>query len=264
MGRMGLVLEMRQGRYAVLEADLENGGPTTLGVLLQDPETDQLHVRLRRDWEFIAQDDPVLPYLEEDLSLKAAEWGAEKLFSWLEENLSANLRTTDRQSIVVDDFDRALNRLYAKNIRSTRGAATHIPRYTLQVAAGRLLDNAEVESMDWEEAPPNVPRVTREMFAAEIVGDSMEPLIPNGSICLFRTGVVGSRNGKLVLVEELGRGGNDRYTVKRYKSKKSADGGSWKQDSILLEPLNPEHRAFELNAEEEKYRVIAEFVQVLY
>jgi SOS-response transcriptional repressor LexA len=263
---MSLLVALRQGRYAVLQGELEDRGLTALGILLEDPETNQLHVRLRRDWDSIAADDPVLPYLEDDLTQKAQEWGAEKLFAWLEENLSANLRTTDRQSVAVDDFDRTLNRLYAKTIQSTRGAATHIPRYTLQVAAGRLLENAEIEDepADWEEAPPNMPRVTSDMFAAEIVGDSMQPHIPNGSICLFRIGVVGSRNGRLVLVEEMGRGVNDRYTVKRYKSTKSQQGDSWKQDSILLEPLNPEHRAFELKPEEDRYRIIAEFLQVLY
>jgi phage repressor protein C with HTH and peptisase S24 domain len=92
----------------------------------------------------------------------------------------------------------------------------------------------------------------------------MEPEIPNGSVCLFRYSVAGSRQGRLVLVEELGRGANDRYTVKRYRSIKSRQGESWGHDKIILEPLNPEHQAFELNPEEERYRIIAEFVRVLY
>ena len=56
----------------------------------------------------------------------------------------------------------------------------------------------------------------------------MEPLIPDGSLCVFRSGVTGSRQGRLVLVEALGRGSNDRYTVKRYHSEKAQDSeGAW-------------------------------------
>ena len=76
------------------------------------------------------------------------------------------------------------------------------------------------------------------MFIARIVGRSMEPRIPDGSLCVFRAPVVGSREGRLVLVEALGRGSNDRYTVKRYHSEKTRPpDGSWSQALIRLEPL---------------------------
>ena len=41
------------------------------------------------------------------------------------------------------------------------------------------------------------------MFVARIAGRSMEPRIPDGSLCVFRAGVTGSREGRLVLVEYL-------------------------------------------------------------
>ena len=48
----------------------------------------------------------------------------------------------------------------------------------------------------------------------------MEPRIPDGSLCVFRHGVTGSRQGRLVLVENLETRGNNRYAVKRYQSRK--------------------------------------------
>src|SRR4051794_2449503 len=99
---MSSLLTLRQGRYAVLEAELENLGLTSLGILLEDPETNQVYIRLRRDWHEIAPDDPVLPLIEQELELRAAEMGAERFFAWIEENLSANLRTTDRETITVE------------------------------------------------------------------------------------------------------------------------------------------------------------------
>ena len=80
---------------------------------------------------------------------------------------------------------------------------------------------------------------------------------------MFRRGVTGSRQGRLVLAEDLGAGADDRYTVKRYRSKKVYSGDQWTHGEILLEPLNPEFDAWELKPEEERYRIIADFVQVL-
>jgi len=92
----------------------------------------------------------------------------------------------------------------------------------------------------------------------------MEPRIPDGSLCVFRQGVTGSRQGRLVLVEQLGGGANDRYTVKRYASRKTQrEDGSWSHEKITLEPLNPEFEAWTLDPEEEKFRIVAEFVRVL-
>lgn len=261
------LLTTHEGRYAVLEADLAVGGTEPIGVLLQDPETDHVHLRLRRDWEDVAGDDAeVFELLEEDLGAKVREMGAERLFSWLEDTLSGAVRLTDRRTILVRDFERTLNRLYSEHVRSIeRPGVTHIPRFTLQVAAGRFLDNAEVEAEGFVEAPPDLTRLTDDMFAAEIVGTSMEPHIPDGSVCLFRQFGAGTRQGRLVLVEELGRGANDRYTVKRYVSEKKQSEEGWRHTVIRLEPLNPEHQAWELDPEgEDRYRILAEFVRVLY
>jgi len=148
--------------------------------------------------------------------------------------------------------------------KTVRPFVTHLPRYSLAVAAGKFLENQEVFEEDWEEAPPGLSP-TPAMFVARIVGRSMEPRIPDGSLCVFRAGVTGSREGRLVLVEYLGGGTNDRYTVKVYHSIKVLHpDGTWQHDAIQLRPLNPEFEAWELTPEENRFRIVAEFVQVLY
>jgi SOS-response transcriptional repressor LexA len=258
------VLSTSQGRYSILEADFAGAGTVAIGVLLEDPASGAVHIRLRRDWESIAgpDDAEVFEALEDDLAGKAAEMGSERFFAWLEDTLSNTIRLSDREAVLVRNFDRTLNRLYSEHVQSTVSARTHVPRLSLRVAAGQFLDNEEVEAAGYEELPATM-RSASGLFAAEIVGTSMEPDIPNGSICLFRPFGAGTRNGKLVLVEE--RGANDRYTVKRYVSEKTRrpDGG-WGHGRIRLEPLNPEHQAWDLEADEDRYRVIAEFVTVLY
>jgi SOS-response transcriptional repressor LexA len=258
-----------RARYALLTVNLPGAENAVAGVLLEDPATDQVHLRLRRDWEAVAPDESdVLSELESDLAAKARESGAAALFDYLESSLSNIVQVTDRRETMVGDgvgnFDRALARLYREHVLSkVREYITHLPRYSLAVAAGPFLENAEVEAQGWEEVPANL-RLTPDMFVARIQGRSMEPSIPDGALCVFRRGVTGSRQGRLVLVEALGGGANDRYTVKRYRSEKAHHpDGTWSHDRIRLEPLNPGFEAWDLNHEEDRYRILAEFVQVV-
>jgi phage repressor protein C with HTH and peptisase S24 domain len=190
--------------------------------------------------------------------------GADRLLKHLEDTLSNTIRISDRREVMVESCERALARLYRQHVQATvHEFVTHLPRYSLQAAAGKFLENQEVTAEGWEEAPADL-KLTPEMFVARILGRSMEPKIPDGSLCVFRRGVAGSRQGRLVLVEYLGGGANDRYTVKRYRSEKlQREDGTWAHERIILEPLNPEFEEWELDPEEERFRIIAEFVRVL-
>ncbi len=105
------------------------------------------------------------------------------------------------------------------------------------------------------------------MFVARVVGRSMEPLIPDGSLCVFRHGVVGSRQGKLLLIQNSGASASGgEFTVKRYTSRKTASEEGWRHERIRLEPLNPEFEAWDLDPselEDGPYRVAGEFLRVL-
>src|SRR5437588_7067982 len=155
-------------QYAILAADLVGRGSTPLGILLEDVQNDTLYVRLRHDWQAIADEEEteVLRLLEDDLEAKARELGAGRLLAWLEENASASITVTDRSSVLVEDFPRALDRLYRQHVRSeVRRFVTHLPRYSLQVAAGKFLENEEVTEQGWEEMPPDL-RLAPDMFVA--------------------------------------------------------------------------------------------------
>ncbi len=57
------------------------------------------------------------------------------------------------------------------------------------------------------------------IFVARLSGTSVEPLIPDSSWCVFRPCPVGSREGRIVLVQfvSLGAGENDgQFTVNKY------------------------------------------------
>jgi SOS-response transcriptional repressor LexA len=259
------ILEIHAGQYALVQADLPAQGLVNLGVLLQDPASDSLHLRFRRDLDSLAgeEDLEVLTALARDLERKAAEMGSEKLFEYLEDTLSGSIRITDREPVMVEAFDRAVDRLYREHVQTNvLEFRTHLPRYSLQVAAGPFLANREVSEQGWVETPEDL-RLAPDMFVAQIAGHSMEPLISDGSLCVFRRGVAGSRQGRLVLVENLETAGDNRYTVKRYLSEKVEGSEEWRHKRIRLESLNPNYPSWDLDPDEDKYRIIAEFVRVL-
>ncbi|MBV8844810.1 MAG: LexA family transcriptional regulator [Bryobacterales bacterium] len=259
------IVETQPGRLCILEVEKPGGDVMPVGVLLIDPAHDKLYVRVRRDWDnILPEESDVLEAMEKGLAHLANEIGAVALLEYLQATLSNTFRMSEPGDIMVEDFERAVARLYRRHVPSTiRPFVTHLPRYAVAVAAGKFLDNQEVVEEDWIEAPEDL-KLTPGMFIARIAGRSMEPKISDGSLCVFRAPVVGSRQGRLVLVEALGRGNNDRYTVKRYRSEKSQlPSGAWSHDRIRLEPLNPEFEAWDLAPEEDRYRIFAEFLRVL-
>ena len=241
-------------KYSLLQAEQPGQGLVTLGVLLQDSERDELYLRIRRDLDTLAgEDTDILTGLAEDLSGKAQEMGAERLLACLEDTLSNTIRVTDREPVLVHNFEWSLNRLFRQHVESNvRRFETHLPIYSLRAAAGRFLENEEVSEEGWEEIPKNLrEKLYPDMFVAHIAGHSMEPRIPDGSLCVFRAGVTGSRTGRLVLAEDRSING---FSVKRYKRE---------ADTVWLESLNPDYPSWRLDPDEAKYRILAEFICVL-
>ena len=93
--------------------------------------------------------------------------GAAQFFRHLENTLSNTVAVTDRRDAIVDDFPRALNRLYRQHVQAeVQEFVTHLPRYSLMVAAGPFLDNKEITEEAWEEAPAGLRLSRRRDCAA--------------------------------------------------------------------------------------------------
>jgi SOS-response transcriptional repressor LexA len=144
---------------------------------------------------------------------------------------------------------------------------TCVPLVPLNAAAGAFSDPQHIEGDNWEWVAIDTKRRLRPgMFVAQVVGKSMEPTIPDGSYCLFRAPVTGTRQGKIVLVQlrdSIDPDNGERYTVKRYLSEKVTDGDSWRHVRITLKPINPDFQPIEITAAEDgELQVVAEFVEV--
>lgn len=143
-----------------------------------------------------------------------------------------------------------------------------IPLYDLKVAAGEFGEIQNVEDVDWISLPDNI-RPNEDLFACQVIGNSMNKIIPNGAICLFKKYTGGSRNGQIVLVESTDIHDEDFgscYTIKEYESKKTQDEYGWKHQTILLKPrsYDDSYQQIVLKDEELKnFKVIGTFEKVL-
>lgn len=156
----------------------------------------------------------------------------------------------------------------AADVVEIRPYVNSVPLYDLEVAAGDFSSVQKAEQREWHIVPDDVS-VTESLFACRVVGESMNRIIPSGSICLFRIERGGSRNGKIVLVEHSDNIEGDigsNYTVKEYQSIKRQDEEGWEHKEISLIPRSNDPSFESIVLTEDKsseYRVIGEFLQVL-
>jgi hypothetical protein len=146
-----------------------------------------------------------------------------------------------------------------------------VPLMPLKAAAGdfgepKTLRDEEWD-LDWVEIYKG-RRLRKGMFVAQVLGKSMDPMIPDGAYCLFCSQVEGTRQGRTVVVllrdttdPETGQ----RFTVKRYESEKAvSEDGTWRHVRVLLKPVNRDFQPIELTCEDEgSVEVVAEMIEVL-
>jgi SOS-response transcriptional repressor LexA len=167
----------------------------------------------------------------------------------------------ESEVLVASDFSAMVQPRVAKSARYT----THVPVFDLVAAAGGFGTESLPEEIGWVEVTGH--NVKPGMFAARVVGESMQPRIPSGSLCLFGPCPAGTRQGRLLLVQlnthsDPEDGG--RYTVKRYHSTKRATQNGWEHQAIELQPLNPKYSPIDVDENvAADLRVLGEFLMVL-
>ncbi len=251
----------RRVEYRVLEALGEK-----CGVVVCDPETDECAFRFREDIDdFAGEEKDLLGALLEQLRTYGEEMGGAALLRWMDENLSNFLRVSDPAQAIGIDLERTAQALYRRIVSSSvRQYQTHLPLIPIELAAGGFGPDKAKEAEEWVEARvPGRRRLSEDLFVVRVQGHSMEPDIPDGSLCVFRSYYGGSRKNGIFIVQRmatLDEGGE--FTLKRYSSEKVADGGTWRHKQITMHPENPEYQDWDLR-EDERYVTIAEFVCVL-
>lgn len=145
-----------------------------------------------------------------------------------------------------------------------------VPLYSLKVAAGNFFQNDSVPETELILVPADV-RISKDHFACKIVGDSMNKIVQDGDIALFKKYYHGSVNGLLVIAEIYDLQDSDfgsSFTFKEYQSVKQIDENGLNYKKIILKPksYNNTHSAIEINKEEfenKKFNIIGVFERVL-
>jgi len=154
------------------------------------------------------------------------------------------------------------------NVESER-PVFKLPLYDLYAAAGSFSEMQTSKEFDLIEVPERFQKDG--YFAFKVVGESMNRRIPNGSICIFKQPVVGSRNGKILLIENYDKQDPDlksHFTVKTYTSSKIETEKSWRHSSIILKPNSFDKTYQDIvitddDTAEKEFNVVGEFVDIL-
>jgi DUF2075 family protein/SOS-response transcriptional repressor LexA len=160
---------------------------------------------------------------------------------------------------------------YPFPILSPEEAATcpnAVPIFDIKIAAGDFSKEQWLQNCQYAELPDHFTAKPG-FFLAQVVGESMNRRIPNGSWCLFREPSDGSRNGKVVIVQSRDIQDPDtggQYTVKIYRSEKTETEYSWSHRGIRLEPDSMDFNFKPLILEPDMgndLRVVGEFVGII-
>ena len=113
-----------------------------------------------------------------------------------------------------------------------------VPLYSLKVAAGEFKFNDSIPEEKFIAVPDGV-KITQDHFACKIIGNSMNKIVQDGQIALFKRYTGGSRNGLMVIAEYYDHQDLDYgscYTFKEYYSQKTINEESWQHEKIILKP----------------------------
>lgn len=143
-----------------------------------------------------------------------------------------------------------------------------IPFYNFYAAAGSFSEMQSEKDFELIEVPEKY-NANDGYFACKVKGDSMNRVIPNNSICIFKNYTGGSRNGEIFLIENRDYQDpdfNSLFTVKTYFSEKTTTDEGWKHTSITLRPnsYDKNYKNIIINKDEaDGMRVVGKFITIL-
>ena len=179
-----------------------------------------------------------------------------------------NLREYFKEHISTYKSESRLRILSLKDVKPYVNA---VPIFNIYAAAGDFSDlqiESEYENYEWVELPMHIS-AREDYFVCQIIGESMNKKIENGSWCLFRKYSGGTREGKIVLAQHYNIQDSDfgaGYTIKEYHSEKYISENSWSHKSIVLKPLSFDSSFYPIELKEEELtdlKIIGEFVTEL-
>ena len=188
---------------------------------------------------------------------------SDSMYQYLEENLDLK----NKKRVIQESSGNKAVQLKIDLPEVTKEFIHTIPLYDFYAAAGSFSVMQDEKDYTLTSIPEKY--ATEDYFACKVTGESMNRIIPSNSICLFKKYFAGSRNGKILLLENrdtFDPDFNSAFTVKTYSSEKTISEEGWQHNSILLKPNSYDDSFKSIILDEEntkEMRVIGEFVKVL-
>jgi DUF2075 family protein len=185
--------------------------------------------------------------------------GALQRLEGIIKNTYRTLMTRGQKGCYVYIVDEETCRYFGDKIRKEAAEIVHyhnaLPLWDLRAAADAAYKNltgyfAETDSASWVRVEGGP--FAKDRFLVRAEGDSMEPEIKNGDLCLFRKDPGGSRNGKIILCQIGGFAGDAPLAlIKRYRSARVQGSDSiGEAKAIVLSSINPKHEDIVLSGGE--------------
>ncbi|MEI7946370.1 MAG: type ISP restriction/modification enzyme [bacterium] len=141
----------------------------------------------------------------------------------------------------------------------------YLPHYTIEAACGKFGQDKAIDMDGWIKVQAG-RKLNKSMFIVSACGHSMEPMIADGELCVFKKTKAVSRNGQIVLAmhDEFHDGETGgAYSIKQFMCTKGVnpDSGKVENVSIVLKPINKAYDDIELKNEGDDsmdYRIVGE------
>jgi superfamily II DNA or RNA helicase/HKD family nuclease/SOS-response transcriptional repressor LexA len=187
---------------------------------------------------------------------------SDSMYKYLSENsISSTKKITEKKIIKNEQLEIEIP------FEEVRVNNNTIPLYNFYAAAGSFSEMQDEKEFSLILVPERY--TTEDYFACKVIGESMNKIIPNDSICIFKKYFAGSRSGKILLIENIDSFDpdyNSAFTVKTYSSKKTISEEGYQHKEILLKPNSYDNSFKDIVVNEgnsKEMKVHGEFVCVI-
>lgn len=127
---------------------------------------------------------------------------------------------------------------------------THLPLFSVDGACGYFANSKEAEVEGWVDMSKSGIKLTPDMFVVHACGDSMEPKIHDGDLCIFRKYNGEDRMDNIILTQltdhDFDYGG--MYTIKKFHCNREANEyGVVQNSNVELRPLNQAYKPIKVS-----------------
>ena len=157
---------------------------------------------------------------------------------------------SDEELAQIAFSDNETKDIISSSVGKKQQFTTHLPLFSVDGACGYFTNTKEAEVEGWVDMSKSGINITPDMFVVHACGDSMEPKIHDGDLCVFRRYNGEERMDNIVLTQltdhDFDYGG--MYTIKKFHCIREANEyGIVQNTNVELRPLNQAYKPIKVS-----------------